>query len=106
MTRRIREIRREAGYTQERLAETCGISSDFLGQIERASRAPSVKTLQKIASVLNVEIGVLFQFEEKSLPKKKKDFERVLEDLLGLLKEKDLKVTIGVIKRLFEELNV
>jgi len=50
---KVRLKRREAGYTQEQLAEICDISTGFVGHIESGTRAPSLETLYSIACVLH-----------------------------------------------------
>ncbi len=50
---KIRIKRREHGYTQEKLAEICDISTGFLGHIENGTRAPSLETLYSIACALH-----------------------------------------------------
>jgi transcriptional regulator with XRE-family HTH domain len=51
--KRIRSRRRELGMTQETLAETIGVSTSFVGHIERGSRKPSITTLVHLANALN-----------------------------------------------------
>ena len=53
-------FRLQEGYTQERLSEVCGISTDYLSQIERGKRTPSFKGMDIIAKALNVEVYKLF----------------------------------------------
>lgn len=60
--KRLRQIRRSADITQEQLAEAVGVSVKFIGNIERGTASPSFETLEKIAEVLGVEVGELFQF--------------------------------------------
>ena len=63
---RIRECRRKHNLTLVQLAEKCDISSNFLGQLERGKNIPSLKTLIKIANILEVSIdGLLFENLEK-----------------------------------------
>lgn len=50
---KIKSKRRAAGYTQEKLAEICDISTGFLGHIESGTRAPSLETLYNIACALH-----------------------------------------------------
>ena len=40
--RRIRELRMKQGMTQEKLAESLGISVEYVGKIERGKRTPSL----------------------------------------------------------------
>lgn len=64
--KRIREERQKWNLTLEQLAEKCDISSNFLGQLERGKNVPSLKSLIRIANVLEVSIdGLLFENLEK-----------------------------------------
>lgn len=45
--RRISGIRKERGYTQEKLAELADISVQFLSDIENDKKNMTVKTLKK-----------------------------------------------------------
>ena len=56
---RIRQARKECGYTQEQLAEYAEISVDFLGLIETGRNSMKVQILAKIASALNVTTDYL-----------------------------------------------
>ncbi len=51
---RIREARRKADMTQEELAEKMGISTSFLGHMERGSRNASLDTLVLLCNTLHV----------------------------------------------------
>lgn len=57
--KRIRNLRKECGYTQEQLAEYANISVDFLGLIETGRSSMKVQNLAKIALVLNVTTDYL-----------------------------------------------
>lgn len=52
MGKRIRKRRRWIDLTQEQLAELAGVSTSFVGHLERGSRVPSVETLWRIARAL------------------------------------------------------
>lgn len=56
---RIKEILREKGMTQRWLAEMVGLSHVTLNNIISKGQT-SIETLEKIALVLNVQIGDLF----------------------------------------------
>ena len=51
----IKKYRKEKGLTQLQLASKCSLSVDHISGIERGIFNPSVKTIFKIAEVLNVE---------------------------------------------------
>ena len=57
---RIRRMRQERGWSQERLAEEAGMHRTYLGGIEVAKRNPSLRNLIKIARALGVPISALF----------------------------------------------
>lgn len=61
--KRIKYLREQAHLTQEKLAEKCGISLDYLGKIEVNINKPGLKTLIKISNALNLPIRVLFDFD-------------------------------------------
>jgi transcriptional regulator with XRE-family HTH domain len=62
--RRIRDLRKRKGMTQERLAEAADISVDFLSLMERGVNAPSFATLERLADALGVPEKELFEFND------------------------------------------
>lgn len=55
----IKKYRLAAGLTQEDLGNLCNISHDYISEIERGKKTPSLKRLILIAEHLNVTIGQL-----------------------------------------------
>lgn len=51
---RIREIRKEAGETQEQFAKKLGISKQILSLYEQGQRSPKVAQIEKYAKTLNL----------------------------------------------------
>lgn len=62
--RRLRQLRRQKNITQERLAESIGVSVDLISNIERGVNSPSFETLEKLAETLEVPAKELFDFSE------------------------------------------
>lgn len=58
--RKLQRARKKSGITQEKLADATRLSTTFIGLIETGRRRPSMKTLQKIASALNINMKDLF----------------------------------------------
>ena len=56
----LKLYRVQQGYTQEELSELCGISTDYLSQIERGKRTPSFKRMELLAKALDIEVYKLF----------------------------------------------
>lgn len=57
----LRRIRHDKQMTQEDLAERAGLSTRYVGAIERADVAASVTVLGQIAEALGVEPGRLLK---------------------------------------------
>jgi transcriptional regulator with XRE-family HTH domain len=58
---RIKKLREEKNLSQENFAEKIEMSRTYLAYLETGARMPSLKTLHKIASVLNVTVWELFK---------------------------------------------
>ena len=56
---RVRKRRQQKGWTQEMLAKELGVSTSFVGHIERGSRKASLETLVQIINVLDVSADYL-----------------------------------------------
>jgi len=63
VSKRIREIRVAMGLSVRKLAIMSGISSTTISDIENAKTNPSVITLQKIATAIDVDPDIFFQSE-------------------------------------------
>lgn len=62
----IRSLRLRLGISQSELARRAGYSHEFISQVERGVKSPSIKALQKIAVGLGVSPSLLM--EPKHLP--------------------------------------
>lgn len=72
--KRIKELRKSEKLTQEKLAELIGLETTSLSGIESGRHFPSMITLEKIASILKIELKALFDFQNlvsESLMKEK-----------------------------------
>ena len=56
---RIKELRKEKGLTQKKLAELAGISQPYLNDLENGNRMGKQETLQRIADPLGVTVEIL-----------------------------------------------
>lgn len=62
---RLRVLRDQQGLSLRALAERCGLSINAISQIERGENSPTVSTLHRLASALNVPITGFFQEEAR-----------------------------------------
>ena len=54
--RRVREVRKSKGISQERLAEMAGIDRSYMGNIERGEKNITLKKAYEICDALDIEI--------------------------------------------------
>lgn len=59
--KRVAEVRRQRGFTQERLAAEADITPLSIGFIEQGRRWPRIATLHKLADCLGVRIEDFFK---------------------------------------------
>jgi transcriptional regulator with XRE-family HTH domain len=65
---RVKLLRRERRLTQEELAERAGLTSKFVGEVERAESNPSAASLARMAGALSVSMGDLFEADPDIVP--------------------------------------
>ena len=61
----IKYYRNLKGLTQEKLGELSGVSTDYISELERGKKTPSIKRLDLIARALDVEIYKFFIADKK-----------------------------------------
>jgi len=59
----MKNRRKQAGFTQEKLAELCNTDPCYIRQIENGRRFPSVTYIERIATALNIAPYRLFYDE-------------------------------------------
>lgn len=60
--RRIRELRKARGWSQEELAHRAGVHWTYLGGIERGERNPALENIGRLATALEITLPELFSF--------------------------------------------
>jgi transcriptional regulator with XRE-family HTH domain len=63
---KIRKLREQTGLTQEDLAKSVGLSSEFISQLELGKRSPSLDSLSRIARFLEKDISYFVAEKEES----------------------------------------
>jgi transcriptional regulator with XRE-family HTH domain len=61
---RVRQLRISKNLSQMQLAEKAALSVDFVSLVERGLRGPSLDTIEKFATALDIEIYLLFIWDE------------------------------------------
>ncbi len=60
--KKIRQLRTEAGLSQEKLGEMTGLDRTYISGIERGVRNPSIKNIEKLGKALKVKASGLIEF--------------------------------------------
>ena len=55
----VRELREQAGHSQERLSNECGFDRTYISRVERGIINPTVSRLWRIADVLKTPLSQL-----------------------------------------------
>lgn len=101
---RIKKARKEKNMSQKELAEKIGVSASMIGQYENGLRNPKIETVQRIASVLDVNPYLLISSNITRLftgtAQMCVDFDKLEKKLGSLITDKEYEI-MG----LFNELN-
>lgn len=92
---RVKELRKRKNLSQEKLAEEIGIDPKHLSRIEVGRSYPSINTLEKLASVLDVELKDLFDFAHEA------PVDQLRQNLIHLLSntsEEKLRLALKVLR--------
>ncbi len=57
----LRETRKRRGLSQERLAELTGLSTNYVGEMERGLKAPGLPVIVRLARALDVGVNELLR---------------------------------------------
>lgn len=68
MGKRVRKQRQLIGLTQQELAERIGVSTSFVGHVERGTRKASLETLVALSNALGVGVDYLLAGSLQSSP--------------------------------------
>ena len=60
--KRVAELRRNAGYSQEQFAFKCELDRTYVGAIERGEKSPTLNTIVKIVNALGISKSELFDY--------------------------------------------
>lgn len=79
--RRIANIRKKRGFTQEKLAELANISIQFLSDIENDKKSMTITTVKNLAKCLNVSTDYIIFGKSNS--------EQSIQSMLSTLSSKE-----------------
>jgi len=90
----LKFYRKNAGLSQQQLAEKCDIATNYLSEIERGQKFPSIELIEKMSSELNIPAYLFFLDEKVNInnelfnQKKNTKFkEKLFSSITEILKE-------------------
>ncbi|MCL6477765.1 MAG: helix-turn-helix transcriptional regulator [Peptococcaceae bacterium] len=87
----IKYLRLRLGISQSELARRAGYSHEFISQVERGIKSPSIKALQKIAWGLGVSPSLLMESKHQP-PESEEKLKNELHRMINVLPLDKLKV--------------
>ena len=57
--KRVRQLRLDAGWTQEQLAEAAGITTTYTSDLERGTKVPSLTIVLRISRAFRISVADL-----------------------------------------------
>lgn len=98
--KRIQYLRKQCGFSQERLAEAINIAPTSLSYIETGRGFMTLQTIEKLAKVLNVELYEIFQFS--SIKTTKESYNFILNKLEQIKNdEQKINLLYNIMKNVF-----
>ncbi len=63
----LKKLRKKSGLTQSQLAEKCNLSKNAIWNYENNKRTPTLKTLNKISEILDVDLSYIISTPPTSI---------------------------------------
>jgi len=95
--RKIQAVREKKGMTQEQLEEKTGINAKYISAVERGQRNVTIKTLDKIAKGLEIELYEIFLFSYE--PYSERSTRKAIDSLLKDADAKTLKLYLDFLEK-------
>jgi transcriptional regulator with XRE-family HTH domain len=83
LAKNLRENRRRCGFSQEKLAEKAGISTQYLAMMEIARKFPASEVLERIAEAMNIKVYELFLIDHSP----REELELLRQDIISEMKQ-------------------
>ncbi len=93
--RRIKELRKKKGLSQEKLSEKAEITPNYLSRVERGTENPTLDMFIRLADALGVEVWELFDSGHIG---SRKDFKTFLNKLSVEADEDQLRLAVKVLR--------
>jgi len=61
----LTKLRVDRGWSQLKLADALGYTERYIGQLERGSKSPTLRTLADIANAFSIELSTIIKAAER-----------------------------------------
>ncbi len=103
---KVRQLRKEKGYTQGQLAKLIGTDDKHISKIENGIHLPTYKTLKKLSEVLNFNLKDMNSISVKINSKMQNPiYNKILKILNSAKNEKELNNYYNALKMTYKLMN-
>lgn len=93
---RIKQLRKERGWSQEELAHRANINRTYIGELERGEKNATIDSLAKVVSALETTFEELFQYVQPPTANKDNNILPVLINRLNALSVEEQKAMLDL----------
>jgi transcriptional regulator with XRE-family HTH domain len=97
---KIRSIREAANLSRETVAERADTGANYLGEVERGEKFPTLEMIERIAAALDVSPSMFFEYEAEDTDNQV--LMSKIRHLLSQLSTDQLQQALRVLKALFK----
>ena len=98
---RIKELRKARSLSQEMLALNAGITTTYLGLVERGQRNATVATIKSVCNALNISLAEFFSDAHTSTSVEDDTGMQILHQLTGL-SDNEKQLILQIIKNIVQ----
>ena len=100
---KLRALRKQRGWSQEKLGERSALSGKFIGEVERSEKSISVDSLYRVSLALEVPLRELTDFDSGKGTTASADVEKLWALVLHRKRPDDIRRAYEVLCALFRE---
>jgi transcriptional regulator with XRE-family HTH domain len=98
---RLRALRKQKTFSQERLGQRSGLSGKFIGEVERGEKSISIDSLYRVSVALEIPLRDLTDVRTTPTAVPTEDAERVFALVSSRRRPEDIKKAYNVLRAMF-----
>ncbi|PYM04486.1 MAG: transcriptional regulator [Candidatus Rokuibacteriota bacterium] len=98
---RLRALRKQRGWSQEKLGDQSSLSGKFIGEVERGEKSISVDSLYRVALALEIPLRELTDVRQDKEPTPSDEVEKVFALLARRRKPEEIRRAYEVLRAIF-----